>query len=403
MTRSHLKSTTLAAILLGLASPAAAQSVCGGIGDDGIWIGGSENSSDIANADAYREQMALVLGGGGYVSLFSLSSAANVRIEAEGRGSGDPIIEVYDQNGSLVISDDDSGGNGASRAEVSLDSGLYCVSTTSFDSAPMTAFVRVGREDQEALTVGVETTSVTGGDSLGCSDARDLGTLGTSVSSQASVDDAPFLRFTLETAMPLSITANNESADPIVTLYDAANEYITENDDADGLNSRIDLTEDLPAGEYCLNVGALNDTSLPIDVAVTEYDPAAAFLALVNNAEAAPPLDGSVLITDLGDLSTRLRIDAQATSDASWFSVNVPDGGLLLAEAISIDGQGDPLIAIFDDFGRLVIANDDFGDGLDAQAAARVSSGTYFIGLREVTEGTQSFIRMGLERWVQAK
>lgn len=398
------RSLPLAAALMALPALALAQSVCGGIGDDGIWIGGSEAGSDVATQDNYSEQMALVLGGAQYVSLFSLSAASDVRIEAEGRGSGDPMIEIYNGSGAFVISDDDSGGNGASRAELSLDAGTYCVATTSFDASPMTAFVRIGRDDQEALTDGIEATSNQVGSSVSCGDAIQIGTLGASaITNTASVSDAPNLSFTLETAMALTITAENEDADPIITLYDASESYIDENDDADGLNSRIDIVENLPAGDYCIGVDALNDTNLPITITVSEYDPQAAFLALVNNAEAAPPLDGSIEITDLGDLATRVRTDAQVSNDATWYSIDVPEGGLLLVEAISVDGQGDPLVAVFDDFGRLVSMNDDYGDGFDAQTAARVSAGTYYIGLKEVTDDTISFIRMGLERWVPAK
>lgn len=402
----QLKSAALSCAMLSFAAPLAAQEFCAGLGSSGVWIGGSEGSSDIATADNYREQMALVLGGSEYVSVFTLSQPSNVRIEAQGRGSGDPLIDVLDQNGSLVVSDDDSGGNGASRAEIPLDSGTYCVSTRSYDSSPMTAFVRIGREEQEPLTEGVANTSTntgSGSGALGCAEADSIGVLSTTLQSELSVNQAPFLRFTLDAPLALSLTAENQDADPVLTLYDGDENYIDENDDSDGLNSRIDVTETLPAGDYCIGLDALNDADLPILVTVSEYDPAAALMALVDRAEAAPPLDGTVEIADLGDLATRIRRDAQVTDKAMWFSVNVPEGGLMLIEAISVDGTGDPLVALYDDFGRQVALNDDYGDGLDSQVAARIGAGTYYIGLKEVSPDSQSFIRMGLERWVPAK
>ena len=89
----NLRSGALAVAMLGLAAPAAAQdALCGGAGNGGQWIGGDELSSDIATASTYMEQMALVLGGNEYVSVFSLSQGADVRIEAAGRGAGDTII-----------------------------------------------------------------------------------------------------------------------------------------------------------------------------------------------------------------------------------------------------------------------------------------------------------------------
>ncbi len=99
--------------------------------------------------------MALVLGGNEYVSLFTLSAPTDIRVEAAGRGSGDPIIDLLDSTGGMILSDDDSGGNAASRAETSLDAGTYCMSLRSYDGGPMTAFVRIGRQEQEALTEGV--------------------------------------------------------------------------------------------------------------------------------------------------------------------------------------------------------------------------------------------------------
>jgi len=57
--------------------------------------------------------MALVLGGNEYVSLFNLSGPTDVRVEAQGRGAGDPQIDLIDAEGNIMLSDDDGGGNGA--------------------------------------------------------------------------------------------------------------------------------------------------------------------------------------------------------------------------------------------------------------------------------------------------
>ena len=118
MTRHTLKLTATAALMLGVASPAFAQdNLCGGAGSGGIWIGDDAANSDLSVADNYREQMALVLGGNEYVSIFSLSEPTSVRVEAEGRGSGDPIIDLLDSDGGVILSDDDSGGNAALCAD----------------------------------------------------------------------------------------------------------------------------------------------------------------------------------------------------------------------------------------------------------------------------------------------
>jgi hypothetical protein len=398
MTPSKFKATTIAALMMGTASPALAQDICGGFGGNGIWIGGDEASSDIATSDNYREQMALILGGNEYVSLFTLSAPTDVRVEAAGRGAGDPIIDLLDSTGGVILSDDDSGGNASSRAETTLEVGTYCMSLRSYDGGPMTAFVRIGRQDQEPLTDGVSTGD--SGTELGsCETATPFGALGTSMS--AAVETTPFWSFTLDAPTAVSITAENETADPVITLYGPGDTYITENDDYDGLNSRIDMADPLYPGTYCVAVTALNDDSAPINVSISEYDAEAALQSLYARGEAAPPLDGSIAVTDLGVLQSRLRQDVQASDDVTWFSIDFEDAGLLVVEAIA-NGNNDPWLVIYDDLGRQVGQNDDYGDGLDSLVMARLQAGTYIIGVRQY-DGGQGFVRLLAERYVRAQ
>ncbi len=396
--KSHMKTTAISVALLAMTAPAMAQDICAGAGTGGQWIGGDEASSDITTADNFREQMALVLGGNDYVALFSLSETTDVRLEAAGRGAGDPMIDLLGADGALILSDDDSGGNAASRAETTLAAGTYCMAMRSYDGGPMTAFVRIGRQEHEPLTDGLNTLGDPG-ISGSCSEAVQIGPLGTSVSGSAF--DDPFWSFTLDEPTAVTITAVNESADPVITLYDAAENYIAENDDYDGLNSRIDMTEPLAAGTYCINLAALSDETLPITLTVSAYDPQAALLSIYNRGEAAPPLDGTVPVTDLGLVGTRIRQDVNASSSASWFTVDVDAPGLLMLEAIG-NASTDPVMVIYDDLGREVGRNDDYGIGFDSLIAARVNPGTYVIGVWKYGEGL-GLIRLLVERYVPAQ
>ena len=401
MTRQHLRLTTAATLLLGAAAPAFAQeNICGGFGDGGVWIGNEAENSDISVTDTYREQMALVLGGNEYVSLFTLSEPTDVRVEAEGRGSCDPIIDLLDNAGGIILSDDDSGGNAASRAETFLEPGTYCMAMRSYDGGPMTAFVRIGREEHEPLTLGLsEVTDGVGANFGSCAEATPFGALGGSVT--ASVEETPYYSFTLDAPTPVTIIAENEDADPVITLYDADENYIADNDDFDGLNSRLDLSDPLPAGSYCLEMAALNDEGLPITVTIDAYDAEEALNALYARGELAPPLDGSVEVTDLGSLETRLRQDVQATTDTTWFTISVEEPSLLVIEAIG-GGNSDPWLVVYDDFGRQVGLNDDYGDGLDSLVMARVDFGTYIVGVRQY-DGGLGLIRLLMERYVRAQ
>ncbi|MDX8352601.1 ABC transporter substrate-binding protein [Cognatiyoonia sp. IB215182] len=390
--------TASAALLIGFTAPALAQeNLCGGSGANGQWIGGDEASSDIATADNFQEQMALVLGGNEYVSLFSLSEGAEVRMEAAGRGSGDPVIDILDASGSVVISDDDSGGNGASRAETFLDAGTYCVAVRSYDGGPMTAFVRVGRQDQQPLTEGINVTADAGDIVDGsCETATPMGGLGSSATGSAN--ETPFWQFTLDEPAPVRIRAENETADPLITLYGPGEVYIDENDDFDGLNAQLSIVDPLDAGTYCLGVEALSDGSAPITVSVDLYDPEAALADLYARGEAAPSPQDETLVTPLGVLEGRLRQDVQASTDVTWFSIEMPENGLMLVEAVGTD-SADSWLVLFDDLGRQIAQNDDYGDGLDSLIAARVPQGTYLIGVR-LYEGSQGFVRVLAERYV---
>jgi hypothetical protein len=225
---------------------------------------------------------------------------------------------------------------------------------------------------------------------------------GEGVSATASPDEVPFWGFTLAAPAAVSITAENEDADPVITLYDEYGSWLAENDDWDGLNSRIDMAVPLQPGRYCVAMNALSDTSLPVTVAVAAYDAMAAQAGMYERAEAAPPLDGSWPITALGPLGTRLRTDVQTTDLATWFSFDVAEGGLVLVEAVT-NGQGDPTLTLFDDFGRQVAYNDDNGESLDSRLMARVMPGTYLVAVRQLGEGQQALTRMLFERYVPAR
>lgn len=423
-----LATTTLAS----MGMPALAQSgLCGGVGENGQWIGGSEQGSDVSAAGNYLEQMALVLMGNEYVALFNVSEPTNVRVEAAGRGGGDPVIDLRDADGTIVLSDDDSGGEGNSRGEMTLSPGTYCLSMTSYDGAPMTGFVRVGRTEHEALTIGTgpsapppppsnDTTDDEAGNAMPVPDPDpDGGACGpgsrnladgpidahltdTGATGIGSVDEVSSWAFSLATPSAVTITADNPSADPLITLFDAAGTYLAENDDYDGLNSRIDMTSPLAAGTYCIDMDALSDSSLPITVSVSGYDPNELLHGQYERGEASPPLDGSYPVTDLGALDNRVRHDITITDVATWISFDIDASGLIVVEAVS-NGIGDPIMYLYDDFGRLVTQNDDYAGNLDPLVAARVNPGTYLIGVRQFNDGETGPARMLFERFVPAQ
>ncbi len=404
----------------GLAVSASAQDLCGGMAANGKWIGGTEAASDVATAPAALDQLALVLGGNQFVSLFTVSTPSDVRVEAAARGTGDTLIDLYDAAGNLVLSDDDSGGDGASRGETMLGAGTYCLAMRSFDGAPMTGTVRVGLTSHEPLTTGSNSTTPTddshdmtamaGGVCDASTDAARINDgaaiddeLATGITASGSVDVTPYWRFTLSNAQAFTVTAQNETADPMITIYDANGGWVADNDDSDGLNSRIDFTYPMQPGDYCIAVQALNDTSLPIQITISAFDAAAALRDSYDRGEAAPPLDGSHPITDMGLLASRLRVDGLIGDKAAWYSVDVDQTGLLLVEAIDPTGNGDPYLVLFDDLGRQIAYNDDNGQTYDSMVVGRVSPGTYLIAVGQLDGYAPSMLRILTELYLPAR
>ncbi len=410
--KRHLPIALSALVLgLGAAAPAFAQdaNLCGGAGANGQWAGGSPEASDLSTVGAALDVLSLVPRGGDAVTLFSVSQPTEVRLEAQGQGGGDPVIEIVDANGVYVTSDDDSGGNSASRAEIFLEPGEYCMATSSFGGGIMMAEIRVGRTEHEPLTAGFgggggvaeSCTAETAAQELvsGPLDVR----LDGPVTASGSAAGQPFYRFTLNVATPISITAENQSADPVLSLYDENGNLLAENDDFSGLNSRIDFPEPLAAGVYCIGVRALSDENAPIEVEVIRYDEQAVLAATYDMAEAAPPLDGSHPVENLGSFDTRLRKDVRVADAAVWFQFEMPEGGLALIEAVG-DVNADPVLSLFDDLGRPVSTNDDYGTGLDSLLAERLLPGTYILAVSQFSGSTDTpgTVRLIMERYVPA-
>jgi len=391
----------------GLAGGAFAQEVqCGPDLPPGTWVGGAAESSDIATATAAYDLTGAVPPGGYHVTGFTVSTRTQIRVEAAGQLGGDPVIELYDATGVLLLTDDDSGGDLDSRAEIALAPGSYCLATRSYGGGPITADIRVGLADHGALTPG------TGGSNIAAcmadTPAMPLGRgpLDQLPDRQASATDsvsaAPYYRFTLAAPTPVTIRAINARADPYIYVFDGTGRLIGENDDYNDLNSRVDFTDPLPAGTYCIAMRALSDPDLPVETSVGVFSETQMMQDLYASGEASPPSDGQTYpVVALGALDTRLVRDGTVGSDAVWHSFSVAAAGLVLIDAVGL-GNSDPVIALFDDLGRAVARNDDSNGTLNSQIAARVSPGTYMLGVSQY-HGENGVIRVAIERYIPAR
>ncbi|WP_224815103.1 pre-peptidase C-terminal domain-containing protein [Hasllibacter sp. MH4015] len=408
---------TTAALALSAAAASAQAVSCGGVGATGQWIGGSPEASDISTSEGPLFIAGLPIPAqGNNVVYFSVSTPGEFRLEAQPNPTGDSVIEVYDANGTLVVTDDDSGGGLASRAETQLQAGEYCLATRGWAGGSLNADVQVGRLEHEAITQGLSGGFFGGGGSLfvgidPCTSetpAIPLGTgpidgqLGDGVSATNSTNGAPYYRFVLDSAQPVSITAENPSADPYIYVFDGNGTLLAENDDYQSLNSRIDFTSPLQPGTYCIGMRALSDPNQPVTLSVVEYDAEAALHQLYDIGDAAPPLDGSYPIVDMGELPSRSVRDQQISGrNATWFSFTVPEGGAIVIDAVEVT-DSDPLIILYNDIGQEIAFNDDSGGTLNSQIVARVNPGRYLLAVRQYSDSYQGIIRIATERYVPA-
>ncbi len=407
----------LCAAIFGL--PAIAQeNECGVAAAGASWMGGAAATSDIAVADAPLTLTGQTSPAGGQTThLFSLSRAMEIRVEAAPQNDGDTVLTLYNGAGDLIVTDDDSGGDLAARAELSLGPGVYCLVVRGFANQPVTADIQVSHLNMAALTVGLA-GGFTGTEGMPpfvgvqpCVAATPAipivqggaiidDTLQTPVTATNTVTDAPYYRFILTAQRPVSIRAENPGADPYIYLFDADGNLIAENDDYNSLNSRIDISDPpLTAGTYCVGMRALSNPDVPVTLTIRAFDTAAATAELYAQADAAP-IDGGYPVTDIGPLPSTFTRNLDVRGDRAVFlAFTVTEQRELLINADEVK-DSDPWIRLFDEQGNLVAENDDANGTLNSQIAQRLNQGRYYLGVRQYSTAYDGTIRISIQKFI---
>ena len=399
-----------------LAGPALAQDdgpICGGISLVGEWAGGTEIASDLAEFDAPVELEGRVPIAGHLVRMFTLGAETEIRLDLAAIPSGDPYVTIFDAAGTQVADDDDGGGDFAARVVATLPPDTYCIAARSYELGVTDVAMTLGpaslfdeRDDGPPPPPPVVIVPPSAGcrSDVAPSLGRDLTADGMTgpLTLDGSGDATSAIRFSLAGSMALSITAESEEGDPLIRLLDADGALLEENDDFDGLNARIDLTEALEAGEYCIKLEDLNGGANPVSISLLPFDPIADRLERIGHAEFPPTDIDDVPVTQLGTLSKAIAVDVMADVEASWLQVDLPEGGLVLTEVAG--GELDPVVTIFDRAGRRMGENDDGPTGLDSFLALRMPPGTYLVAIRLI-EGRDAGgpVRLVMERYLPAQ
>ena len=284
-------------------------SVCGVSPSEVRPFGGFGANATTLSAPA-QMQVQLTPGVSHYLQ-FEVSAPTDVRIEATDDSGVDPVMVLLDSSGNELASDDDGGGGRASRIETSLNPGSYCARVYNFSSNNGPTTVQLSRWDQAPITAGATSG---GGGAEACTAATPaaplaFGPINTAVSGGGQINFSrtggiTYHRFTVDSPLGLTISANNAEADPVLRVYDNSGNLVAENDDYDGLNAQIDMQTPLQPGDYCIAVSALSDGDQPIAVEVRAFDEQAFLFARYATGEASPPIGGDFPIDDIGLIQT---------------------------------------------------------------------------------------------------
>jgi hypothetical protein len=290
---------------------------------------------------------------------FTGSAGENVEITM-GSQRGDTYLQLLDPEGNVIAENDDSGYSLNSSLDTDLPSdGEYTIVATSF-----------GEQDTFEYELSLNVSA--GGE--GGADLRSIQS-GQTRDSELDESDpqAGFLRgyyepvtFDGESGQSVTIDMSSGQGDTYLMLYGPDGNRIAQNDDYDGLNSRIEATleED---GEYTIIATSFDDeATFDYELSLSTGEPAEAVdLRSISYGETA---NGSIDSADPESQSYRGNYEPVTFEGSSGDNVT-----------IDMTSDDDTYLILLGPDGTIVAENDDY-EGLDSRIETSLpSDGTYTI------------------------
>jgi hypothetical protein len=384
------KVAAAAGSILGLAAGGAIADACGLPEAAVPWIGGTAEASDIADAPRLLRTRARFDSGGQAAHRFRVGRPGWIRIEAVSQTGGDPMIELRNSFGFTVLSDDDGGSDLNARVEAHLSAGDYCVFTTEYDGYAFEGEIGVGRRDHAALDPYYQDESEEFAANCAASPGAEIlgivtGARGDELVARVWPSTERFYVFGLETPAPLTILAENESADPILQLFDADGRSLAWNDDAAPvtLNAQIDITYDLPAGRYCVLLDSYDVGFRRIRLAIGRFDPVVDAERRAAIGAAPPPPESRLPVLALGTVDPLVEGTVTPREGVSWARFELAERSRVVIDAAAL-GDADPFIDLFNPAGMRIATNDDWGAGFDAHLEVALDPGIYHVAVTDL-------------------
>jgi TolB-like protein len=349
-----------------------------------IWLAGlleqtARNSGDGSRRDRYetdsQERPVPVEIGGPWISRtihdtddrdwFLVTSPARAMLSAETSGSMDTMMELYDDSGARIASDDDGGEGTNSRISFSAEADRrYIIMVRGYGS-------HTGAYRFHVATETVPDEAVEPNNSREQATPLALGAAGGFRAYLYSDDEDWYLAEVPEGGAQVVIYTES-SLDTFLTIYNADGTRIAEDDDSgQGNNARVMVN--LPAGPFYIKASLYSGSSsrgpytlftgIREPVAQDAYEPD-------NQLSQAKDIE-------VGQSQTRNFSDA---GDVDWVRLRITRAGRYGIRARGENsGNLDTYLELLDASEVVIAEDDDGGRDLDAYLSQELQPGTYYI------------------------
>lgn len=314
-------------------------------GQPAQWLGGSPEASDITTTQAPLSLSMTTSATANPYAIFRVTGDMQA-LRLEARSQADPALRLETPEGDLLAENDDAVGLD-SRIEQSVGPGDYCVMLMPIGAPDMTATVALSRPEMPALLADPVDTTLTAclPDTPAEAWAEGPAEAALPLRREVGGNAVSHLRFTLSQGTPLTLRATSEALDPHMALYDGTGLQIAANDDADGLNARLDFPAGL-SGAFCLAVAPITAGEGVIAVTAEALDRDSYLRDAWRRGELAPGRDSDFPMQDI-DLTTTSETVVLHDGSAQWLRFSL---GAETALRISAHGQlvgVEPRLALF--------------------------------------------------------
>lgn len=356
-------------------------------GKAAVWVGGDSASAQLNGAE--QPWMIDLRASAAQGRLFRLSEPASVRLETLTKNKGDPRLQLFDAAGDTLAESDDAAGSYNAQIVMHLEAGEYCIVAEDIRTR-MDLTLLVGLEDHDSVLEASE---------LACgpqTQARDLGEKDLDAvlaagpySYQSDASRNGYVKFKVTDGGPLSLRATaGNGIDPMMALFDETGNEIANNNDADGVNARLDFMNGLPSGSYCVGIRSATPADGQIAFTAQVLDIESYKRAAYERGDLAP-VDGSYPVGPLAFNRPHGEIILQGNA-VTWMEFELQERSIVALRTMGTPSGADTVLALFDGVGEMIVQVDDTDSSRNAAIAPMVlQKGRYLVALSDRASSSQ--------------